>query len=211
MSELANLPQNTLAAQASFLVILRRFFGEAISRQLPKWAYHEDPLQTKVIIEMGYNVNLEQLGKKPAISVQRGTFTTQRTAFGDKALPTLAVDGEALYSKQIFGTMNFNVYSTQGGEAEAIANLIFELFITQEQILEREFKFKWLGEVSVGSPNIVEEHKSMYVVPVSISPVVYDMAWMNKPIDPIFKRIGASGQGLLEQLKETVYREFFPS
>jgi hypothetical protein len=211
MAEIDNLPQNTLAAQATFLVILRRFFGEAISRQLPKWAYHEDPLQTKLIIEMGYNVNLEQLGKKPAISVQRGTFTTQRSSFGDKAAPTMSVEGEALYSKQIFGTISFNVYSTQGGEAEAIANLIFELFVTQEQLLEREFKFKWLGEVSVGSPSIVEEHKSMYVVPVSVSPVVYDMAWMNKPIDPVFKRVGTTGKSLLEQLKDTVYREFFPT
>ena len=212
MAEIKDLPQNTLAATATFLTILRRFFGTSAAGIVSQWAYNKDPLQTKIFIEMAHNLVLEQVEKRPAIVVQRGTFSTRRLTFGDRKESEWPNYSEAsVYSKEIQGTMGLNVYSLEGGEAEAIANLVFELLITTEQLLEKEFKFKWLGDVSLGTLGVAEEARSIYVVPISVGPIVYDMAWANTPTDPRLKRVTFLGEGVFDQLRETVYSEYFPT
>ena len=212
MSGLENLPQNTLASSATFLVILRRYFEFCVSGMSSHWRYSEDPESTGILIELGYNTVIEEVGKKPAIAVTRGNFGTRRTSIGDRAKVEWPGHSESsVYNKEIYGTMNINVYSSTGGEAESIANLVFELFITTEQILEKEFKFKWLGDINVGPVQITEESKSVFVVPLSLSPLVYDMSWVVKPTTPILKRMGIYGKDVIDQLKETVYNEFFPN
>jgi hypothetical protein len=212
MSDLTNLSQNTLAVTATFLVILRRYFSIRLTGLTSQWVYHEDPLQTRIFIEAAHNLVLEQVEKRPAIAVLRGGFSTRRATFGDKKVhewPGLSTAD--IYSKEIQGTMGINVYSQKSGEAEAIANLVFELFITTEQLLEKEFKFKWLGDISIGTLGVSEEANAIFVVPLTISPVIYDMAWANTMQAPELKRLGFLGEGVLSQLKETVYKEYFPT
>lgn len=214
-----DLPQNTLASSAIFLTILRRFFKYSIGEQLPQWCWDEDPLTTKLVIELSQNYKLEEVQKRPAIYIQRGTFTTRRLVFGDMAKPEHQTrtkeptnyDKVDLYSKEVQGTISINAYALEGGEAEAIANLIFECFVTQEQLLEREFKYKWLGDVSIGPIGVLEEDRTIYNVQITISPVIYDFVWSNKVQGPLLKRLGMQSQDIDQIIKTAVYNEFFPS
>ena len=206
-----DLPQNTLAVSAEFLIILRRWFQYVAGANLPQWAWNPTPSASKILIELAYNIQLETIQQTPAIAIQRGSFGTRRSTFGDKAKHEWpGYSKENLYSTEVYGTMNFNVYSLEGGEAEAIANIVFEIFVTQQQLLEREFKFKWLGEPSVGPLGVIEEDRSVFIVPVTLSPVVYDMAWRNTTNEPLLKRLRLTSENINQALKETVYTEYFP-
>jgi hypothetical protein len=207
-----NLPQNTLALSATLLEITRRFFQHAISASFPDWAWNPDPLKTKMAIELAFNIRTEEVQTRPAIGIQRGTFSTQRTTFGDRGqIEYPGTSNKDIYSKQVLGTINLNVYSLEGGEAEGIANLLFEMLVAQEQLLEQEFKFKWLGDVSVGPVGLLEEDRTVHVVPVSLSPVVYDFAWMNTPQGPLLKKLGLDGTVGDAAIKTAVYNEFYPT
>ncbi len=152
-----------IALVALFVDMLRNYFKFNSTR----YTYSKDSKENKLLIESGYSFKSDEIGKRPAIYVKRGAIQFAKIVRGHFA--DFQPDGTTRNIAQEQGYITIMCLSTKPLEAEMIGTEVAEFLQGMCIIISREFDFLTLNVDAIGDLGILEEHKEMYVTPITLT------------------------------------------
>ena len=166
-------------------VPLRHFFSMYPNSP---FAFDEDPIKTKIIIENFDDYHQETEQKKPRVLVRRGNYQIQKTGLTDNLYEGLPMN-QTLGSKDdtnavfIQGEAQVVIESRQKGVCEILTDMVSHFIVWSRPLLCNEYGFKEFGlnmDISEASPG--KEDTEIFSVTVSI-PWIKEELWKVKSDD----------------------------
>jgi hypothetical protein len=153
-------------------------FLQSMFSQHPTRTWDPDVATTKILIVDKYTFNLEEVAKRPAIVSNRGPQRWMKTS-GFRQMQTRdMVSDRRSYTDLINGSVTFSVFA-RGGEAEDLAQLVFEWFTQFQDAIRDRGAFRApldrvglfrVSSVSIGEEALVKSDSApdLSVVPVMV-------------------------------------------
>jgi len=145
---------------AIMLEVLKIHFG-ANSTQ---FKYNLNPTETRLSIQKSEVFNPEQIQKRPALYVKRGTIQVNRDTIGDSFgnHPSL---GRGKFVR-ISGTITIYCVAETGGTVDALTGEVLDCLLTFQTLISEDFGFLRYKVNSIGEVGILEDYKEMFMCPI---------------------------------------------
>lgn len=205
-------PANVLTG--IFLQILRHHFSDPARLQyngenefadpdhtIPKqelegYVWLPDKTQTRIQIQSVWEVNTEDIQRRPGIYVKRNQLQPRKLSIGhgfstgavkDKEGNLLRVEGH-LYSILVLGSHTIFCVGQAGAEAELLGQEVFELMLQFGPHLRDELKFQSFETVECGEVSMLEEAKTHFAVPIVVG-YAFARTWRIEKVAPWLKNV----------------------
>jgi hypothetical protein len=173
-----------LAIQGVFLEILRERFREDSGLGI---VWRPDITQTDLLIETGFNEELESRNKVPAIYVNRLQTVPGKMIVGDRVGVHLPDHKEA------FGALNTVVISIEcvsndEGESAILGDIVQYMLLASQDIIQSEFGFNDMSHPSLGQTAPYERDQTKWATTIDFQ-VQFWIRWSQVPIAPLLQQI----------------------
>ena len=150
--------------------------------------YHDDPLQTEIVIDSAYNVESEVIGKKPAIYVQRNDIYIPQVSVDNLSQHDIPHDVTSYYTI-VNTTVSFHCISPNRGEVDIIGWMVASFYACSARLLKQAAQLREIKDVamSTNQPYTIKD-KKIWLVNVSVK-VAYDLKWLINRIWPMLEDI----------------------
>ena len=181
-----NIPKTMLSITGIVIQLLKSWF----SVNGDQFLYDEDLHSSKLVIDMSYRRDFENIQNRPGIYVKRGAF--QPGGFTKAGIDDVFshghMDGSVKYAK--FSTCRINLFllSKNAGEVEKLARKVYDLLVHMSPVIRRDYDFKKFDVVSIGEHQQHKESADFYQVPIVIDTMFVDI-WRLKLEAPVLKNI----------------------
>ena len=152
---------------AIILEVLKVHFG-ANSTQ---FKYNLNPTETKVSIQKSEAFNPEQVQKRPALYIKRGTIQVARDTIGD-AQSKHPQHGRGMFMRMA-GTITVYCVAETGGAVDALTGEVLDCLLCFQTLISQDFGFLRYKVNSIGEVGILEDYKEMFMCPITLE---YDAA-----------------------------------
>lgn len=175
-----------------FLQLVRSHFSRADSIEEPYlktnlWVPMEkdevkpDPTRSKILIEPVYRWNIEEMQKRPAIIIKRGSIKlNQHVGIGVSQSFGLSMDdlpeAGANHMAVMNGAHTFICIANHGGVVELLASEVARHIGQFIPVLQCEFGFMKMSLTQIGEVSTLEEDDTHYAVPVVVE-YTYQETW----------------------------------
>jgi len=176
---------SSLAIQGIFLEVLRERFS--VNSKL-NWCWTND-VATTILIESGYNEEVESRNAVPAIYVTRLQSTPSKEVLGDRfgvRLPDHKESFKALMRTE----MALECVSNDEGESSIIGDIVQFTILASQDILEREFGFYSFQHpvLSQTTPYLRDQTKWSTTVNFAVE---FWIHWSQVPIAPLLQQLSS--------------------
>lgn len=154
----------SLLIKKLFLSFVQSYFGQNGST----YQWQADPKKTEIFIGDKFSARGATLEKYPAIIMNRGSKRWAKVAI-DQRLGMDLLSNAKVRSDLVLGTMVFQCISTNGPEAEDIAEILFNVFVGAKDMF-RDKGVNQLIDISMGEQTLLrsDTQARMVMVPVSV-------------------------------------------
>lgn len=151
--------------------------------------YSEDPNESQILIDLSYNFNGKEAGKKPAIFVTRGDVTFNTPTINAGMVGKNVAESET--QRQVVSNMNIGVscLATNVGFTEQLADFTRSILMAFQQDIQKEFCLMRFRVVNQSAPQIYPQAKDNFFVTLSIN-LVYSEGLLIKKDDLKLKKVG---------------------
>lgn len=173
-----------LAVLGIFLEALReRFRADA---GLP-FAWHEDPSTTGVLIEAGYNVEVEARNFVRALYVNRLQTVPVQIAVGDRGGVRLPDHKEGFLAHMSM-SMSIDCVSADAGESMLLGDIVQHFLLASRLVLAGMYAFHDVGIPELGQTAPYLHDQDKFSTTVSLT-VVFPVRWSTVKIRPLLAEI----------------------
>lgn len=205
MNDIIALEQQQICAEASQLVqpspwvvqgivyeLITGFFNRNTPASLGyplNLTYDHDKLKSGIYVDIAYNYNASAANKRPSIFISRGDCEIAGKTMGHTVPGGDVMASEA--GKLLLNTVPINVavIASPIMMVELLADYTKQAFISYQQEIQQDFKFRRFRLKEVTRPQIYVEAKEYFVVNLVIE-VVYDEGWILRRDDLKLKTVG---------------------
>lgn len=173
-----------LAVLGIFLEALRERFREDAG--LP-FAWHEDPSTTGVLIEAGYNVEVEARNFVRALYVNRLQTSPAQIAVGDRGGVRLPDHKEGFLAHMSM-SMSIDCVSADAGESMLLGDIVQHFLLASRRVLAGMYAFHDVGVPELGQTAPYSHDQDKFSTPVSFT-VVFPVRWSTVKIRPLLAEI----------------------
>jgi hypothetical protein len=176
---------SSLAVQGIFLEILRERFNADAGLE---WRWDADPTLTNILIETGYNEEIETRNQVPAVYVSRLQTTPTQMSVGDRAgvhLPDHLEEFKALMRVDF----SIECVSNDEGESAIIGDTVQFTLLASQDVIQREFGMYSFNHPVLGQTTPYDRDQTKWSTPVSFF-VEFWIHWSQVPIAPLLQQIG---------------------
>lgn len=195
-----------LAIIGIFVAVLRERFTEGNCP--PDYPWFEDPTQTKIIIESGFEENQTERGKKPAIYVDKDESVYARLVIGDRAGHTLKDTKDFQWTLSTVPVL-IECVSGRRGESAVIGDIVQWSLHAMSDAIQSMFALHDMTPPTLGRTVPYEHDKEAWSTPVSFT-IQYNVRWTTLPIRPLMQelvtKITASGASATQYFTDLVTR-----
>lgn len=169
---------------------------ETNKRELEGYIWLPSSSETKIQIQSVWELNLQDIDRRPGLYVKRNAFRPQKLAINDglstgarsdRSGALLRVDGKP-HTVLILGSHTVFCVGRAGAEAELLGQEVFELMLQFSPLLHDELRLQSLNVVECGEVSALEESTTHYAVPIVIG-YAYPRSWMIEKVAPWLKAI----------------------
>lgn len=170
---------------------LRQRFGspdnieEAALRSLLWEAMPKNTCQ-EIVIEAETKLNFGAAGKRPALMVRRGDWTSERIGIDDRLLGGNNLDGVRHYCDFVRGTHTVFCLTTVATQTELLAAEVYRNLKQFGPRIREEVDLARFGAVGMGSVFEVEEARKTFAVPVTVAYSAFEN-WEIREQAPVWK------------------------
>jgi hypothetical protein len=173
-----------LAIQGVFLEIIRERFSVDAGLGL---IWRPDLTSSDVLIETGYNEELEARNQVPAIYVNRLQTVPGKVMVGDRVGVRLPDHKEA------FGALNTAVLSIEcvsndEGESAVLGDVIQYMILASQDVIQRAFGFYDISHPSLSATQPYDRDQTKWSTSVEFN-VQFWIRWSQVPIAPLLQQI----------------------
>jgi hypothetical protein len=173
-----------LAIQGVFLEIIRERFRIDSGLGI---LWNPDLTTTGVLIETGYNEELEARNQVPAVYVNRLQTVPGKVMVGDRAGVRLPDHLEA------FGALNTVVLSIEcvsndEGESAVLGDIVQYMLLASQDVIQREFGFYDVSHPSLSATLPYDRDQTKWATSVELN-VQFWIRWTQVPIRPLLQQI----------------------
>jgi len=160
---------------------------ESLGYPLPI-TYDPDKLKSGIYVDIAYNYNAAAANKRPSIFISRGDCDIGGKTMGHTVEGGSIADSTA--ARLLLNTVPINVavIASPIMMVELLADYTKQAFISFQQEIQRDFRFRRFRLREVSKPQIYVEAKEYFVVNLSIE-VVYDEGWILRRDDLKLKTV----------------------
>ena len=173
-----------LAVMGIFLEGLRELFRED-NQQLYVW--RTDPSTTDLLIEAGYNTNVEARNYVRALYVNRLQSIPQQIAVGDRVGVRLR-DHYQGFVAMMQSTMSIDCVSAHAGESALLGDVVQHFLLASKDIFEAMYGFHSMTLPQLGQTAPYVHDQDKFSTPVTFE-VVYHVRWSTVKIRPLLAEI----------------------
>lgn len=180
-------------AKDTVLTLLQEFFSNP--KNAGRLLFNRDPGQSEILIADKYTINLEDVDKKPAIVVVRGTLVPAERGL-DSFLGWMGPNTAETFTQMLQGSVNCTCLSRKGLEAEEIAWKVFAFFgMFRRKIREQVKGVHDVKPVALGEElaAVTDSDHEMSVVPVTLS-LQFQWKWVLEQLGPPLKGVDVTLQ-----------------
>lgn len=173
-----------LAIQGVFLEIIRERFRADSGIGL---IWTPDLTETSLLIETGFNAELESRNKVPAVYVNRLQTVPGKVMIGDRVgvrLPDHLEGFGALNTVGIF----IECVSNDEGESAVLGDIVQYMLLASQDIIQREFGFYDISHPSLGQTTPYYRDQAKWVTSIQFQ-VQFWIRWTQVPIAPLLQQI----------------------
>lgn len=175
-------------AKDTVLSLLQEFFSNEknVGAEL---LWNGDPKASRISIVDKYTVNLEDVDKRPAIVVVRGTQTWMRRSVGQYE-GQVGPNAADKFTDLVNGGVTCTCISSEGLEAERIAWICFGFFQMFRRVIQKVKKVHDVQSVALGEEMAAETDSKgvVAIVPVSLS-LLFQWHWILEQKGPPLKDV----------------------
>lgn len=167
-----------------------------------KLHYDTDKLKSDIFLDIAYNYNASAANKRPSIFISRGDCEIKGLTFGH------AVDSnpaESETTKLLLNTLPINVavIAAPVMMVELLADYTKQAFISFQQQIQNDFRFRRFRLKQVSKPQIYVEAKEYFVVYLLME-ICFDEGWSLKRDDLKLKTVGLALFDALQSQQQLV-------
>jgi hypothetical protein len=180
---------SSLAIQGIFLEILRERFSKQAGLE---WYWDADNTTTRILIESGYNEELESRNQVPALYVTRLQSTPSKVAVGDRFGVSLPEHKESF--KAVMRTdMAIECVSNDEGESSILGDVVQFTILASQDVIEREFGFYGFQHPILGQTAPYDRDQKKWSSTVNFA-VEFWIHWAQVPIAPLLQQLSQNVQ-----------------
>lgn len=173
-----------LAIQGVFLEIIRERFRTDAGIGL---IWVPDLTTTSILIEAGYNEELESRNQVPAVYVNRLQTVPGKIMVGDRVGVHLPDHLEA-FGALTTAVIAVECVSNDEGESAVIGDIVQYMLLASEDVIQREFGFYDISHPSLSQTQPYPRDQTKWVTTVEFQ-VQFWIRWSQVPIAPLLQQI----------------------
>jgi hypothetical protein len=138
--------------------------------------FSEDPKQSEIHLDLGFNFDSAAVNKRPAVFVLRRPVQTSPVVM-NQTIGYRAWNSEK--QKHVLNYMGLDILcvATNVGFAEELARFVRNPFIHYQEQIQQEFGFRRFRLAQMGAPQYAKESKEHFIVPLTLE-TVFDENWV---------------------------------
>ena len=187
-----------LAIQGILLEILRERFTANAGLE---WVWDSDPTRSGILIETGYNEELEARNQVPALYVSRLQTSPTKVSVGDRAEVNLP-DHKEYFKALMHVDLAVECVSNDEGESSIIGDVVQFTLLAAQDIIQREFGLHDFTHPVLGQTLPYSRDQTKWSTPVNFY-VEFWIHWSQVPVAPLLQqisqRVEANGTDLFRQ------------
>jgi hypothetical protein len=169
---------------------------DTAKKELEGYVWHPDNTQTKIQIESVWDINLQDIQRRPGMYVKRNALQPRKIAInhGFSAGGTKDAEGRLLriegdyHSVLVQGSHTLFAVGQAGAEAELLGQEVFELMLQFGPLLRSEMHFQSFETVECGEVSVLEEATTHFAVPIVVG-YAYPRTWRIEKVAPWLKAV----------------------
>lgn len=173
-----------LAIQGVFLEILRERFKADSGIGL---VWDSDLTTTTILIEAGFNEEVESRNQVPAIYVTRLQTVPGKIIVGDRVGVRLPDHLEA-FGALTTAVLSIDCVSNDEGESAVLGDIVQFMLLASQDVIQREFGFYDLSHPSLSQTQPFDRDQTKWSTTVSFQ-VQFWIRWSQVPIAPLLQQI----------------------
>ena len=167
-----------LAIIGIFVAVLRERFTEGNGP--PDYPWFEDSINTKIIIESGFEDNQTERGKKPAIYIDKDESVYGKPIIGDRAGIVWKDMSDFQWTLSTVPVL-IECVASQRGESAVIGDIVHWTLHCASDPIQATYSLHDMSPPTLGRTVPYEADKESWVTPVSFH-VQYPVRWRVTPI-----------------------------
>lgn len=173
-----------LAIQGVFLEIIRERFRSDSGLGL---VWDPDLTTTGLIVETGYNEEVEARNKVPAVYINRLQTVPGKVMVGDRVVVRLPdhLEGFGALSTVV---MSVECVSNDEGESAVLGDIVQFMLLASQDVIQREFGFYDMSHPSLGPTQPYDRDQTKWATTVDFQ-VQFWIRWSQVPIAPLLQQI----------------------
>jgi len=174
-----------LAIIGIFVAFLRERFAPGNGPDDYQW--YEDPYQSTILIESGFEPNVTKRDKIPGIYVDKDESVYGKSIIGDRAGHTIH---DAKDFQWCLSTVPVTVDCVSGrkGESAIIGDIVQWSLHASSDAIQAAFSLHDMTPPTLGKTVPYEDAKETWTTPVSFN-VQYNVRWTSVPVAPLLQQI----------------------
>lgn len=147
-----------------------------------------DKTASDIFVDIAYNYDATKANKRPSVFISRGDCDIGGRTMGH-TIASAPQDSEV--QRLLINTLPINiaVIAAPVGMVEMLADYVKQSFVSFQQEIQSDFRFRRFRLKSVSKPQNFVEAKEYFVVNLSVE-VVYDEGWILRRDDLRLKSVG---------------------
>lgn len=130
--------------------------------------------ESVIDIEGLYNWKPSTTGRRPAITVKRDNWTSQRLGINDEAQGGFEMDGAGTFEKLWMGSHTIFAISTLPDESDLLAHEIQRFLDGFSSVIRAELDMKRVTVAAIGELFEIKEYRQSYATPVTLAAAASD-------------------------------------